>query len=176
MRRPSGTNCSSRQLSQGTRPRRITEVRTDRGILKDRRRPPGRVRRTSVATVEQEAEFKPKDVQDVATVLSHKAPRLHARLPESPGKLRTSQSRGFVTAVTTTVTELPQRCNELPQYWKIPRMDRVTTITLKRDRSYEYLRNPASFRAFLGVTVLPSTRPGPNSGARLRQALNHTGG
>jgi len=70
------------------RPGRVAEIRADGGIFKNRGRPPGRVRRASIASVLQEAQFEPENLQNVATVLSHKAPRLPARMPEAVRKLR----------------------------------------------------------------------------------------
>ena len=60
----------------------IAEIRARRRILKNRRRPPWRMRGSTIPTVEQEAQFKSKYIQNVASILSHRAPLLRVRMPE----------------------------------------------------------------------------------------------
>src|SRR5690349_3653345 len=56
------------------RTRRITEVRADRGVLEDRRSPPGSMRRTAIASIENETQLESKYVENVTTVLGHRSP------------------------------------------------------------------------------------------------------
>ena len=73
------------------RPRGVAEIRADRRILKNRRSTPWRMRRPSITSIFQKAQLELQDLQNVAIVLSHRAPQLRLRMTDVLWKLRASR-------------------------------------------------------------------------------------
>src|SRR5579864_4944275 len=118
------TAFGNKLLEQATlarvRPRGIAKVGADRGILKNRRRPPGGVGRASVASVLQEAQFEPEHIENVTIVLSHRAPQTGAKNARGGRETPFIWSRRFVMRVTLKWHIFPGRSVICPNFGRFP--------------------------------------------------------